>query len=189
MNNWGDDYYTQRAKSENLRARSYFKLEEIQQKYPLFKTGQKILDLGAAPGSWSLYVLKQIGSSGHAIGIDLSPIEEISAKNYEFRQGDAFDLKATDFDTPFDGIISDMAPKTTGIHQVDSAASSALVEKSIYLAIDLLKDNGFFIAKYLQGAEFQELQQLLRQNFKKVRQFKPKSSRSASTEMFFIAEK
>ncbi len=143
------DFYSKKAKKEGFFARSVYKLDEIQKKFKVFKKGQKILDLGCAPGSWSQYALSQIGESGFLVGIDYKDIK-VNAKNALFIKGNFFNEtnqnKLKEY-APFDGVISDMAPDTTGDKYTDNMESSHLVETALNFAFDYLKKGGFFAAK------------------------------------------
>lgn len=173
-----------------LRARSYFKLEEIDHKFHLVRNGQKILDLGAAPGSWTQYVLRKTGGAVGVTAVDISEIEPFGREKGGggvFRvRGDVFEQNGADWRGPFDLVLSDMAPRTNGYHGSDAALSAELVEAASTLALEHLKAGGFFVAKYLQGAEMPELQKTLRGRFGKVSLFKPESSRQRSSEVFFV---
>lgn len=183
------DFYSKKAKKEGYFARSIYKLEEIQKKYNLFKKGQKILDIGCAPGSWSQYVLSQIGVNGFLVGIDFKEIK-VSAANAIFIKGDFLkeenQLEIKKY-APFDGIISDMAPDTTGDKYTDNIRSSLLVEEALNFSFKNLKKGGFFIAKIFQGGDEKEIMEKIKKAFVNGRWFKPKSSRSISNEIFIVA--
>ncbi|MBN2544845.1 MAG: RlmE family RNA methyltransferase [Spirochaetes bacterium] len=183
------DFYSKKAKSEGFFARSIYKLEEIQDKFHLIKKEQKVLDLGCAPGSWSQFVLSIIQDTGFLVGIDYKQIK-ISAPNAVFIKGnflkDHAKEKINEF-APFDGIISDMAPDTTGDKFSDNIECSNLVEEALNFAYDHLKKGGYFIAKIFQGGNENEIMQEIKNAFENVKWFKPKSSRKISNEIFIIA--
>ncbi len=185
------DHYFKKAKKENFAARSVFKLDEIDKKFKIFKPGDRVLDLGAAPGSWSQYASKVIGYSGRIVGIDLSPVE-ITLQNAVFFKSDIFstNLKEifikSDVSPPFNVIMSDMAPKTTGIKLTDQARSLELCTEAFRVAKQYLKQNGNFVCKYFHGDDFNDLKKLFDENFKQVKLLKPKSTRKASKEIFFV---
>ncbi len=185
------DYYFKKAKIHKFAARSVFKLEEIDKKYRLFKKSQKILDLGAAPGSWSQYVSEKIGDQGLVVGIDLKEIE-ITLPNAQFFQADAFrfdfnkNLNLADESPPFDWIISDMAPKTTGVKFADQEKSYRLCLQAISLIERYLKKNGGLVIKYFHGQEYKEIEKLLKKKFSKNQAFRPKSTRKESKEIYLI---
>lgn len=186
------DYYFKKAKEENFVARSVFKLEEIDQKFKIIKPGQKILDLGAAPGSWSQYCSKKIGLHGKILGIDLQPIK-ITLPNAVFVHADMRDINLDQIMTesgiapPFDVVISDMAPKTTGIRITDQARSFELCELALLTAERFLKPSGCFVAKLFHSEDFEIYRKNLQARFKKVEVLRPKSTRTESKEIFFIA--
>lgn len=185
------DYYFHKAKAENFAARSIFKLEEIDARYRFIKSGYKILDLGAAPGSWSQYCSKKIGPQGRLLGIDLQPIK-LTLPNAVFITAD---LKALNLEElmashgitpPFDIVLSDMAPKTTGIAITDQARSLELCELALSVAKRFLKRGGNFVCKLFLSGDFEDFRKQLRENFEKVEVERPKSTRKESKEIFLI---
>jgi len=182
------DFYSKKAKKEGYPARSVYKLEEIQEKFKLFKKGLKILDLGAAPGSWSQFVSKLVAENGLVVGIDYKEIK-VSLKNAVFIQGDFLDKtvqKELSKYSPFDAIISDMAPDTSGDKLTDCYRSSELALNALKFSYDYLKKGGFFIAKIFQGGDEKEIMNELDKAFHETKWFKPKSSRKESFEIFMI---
>ncbi|MFN7685678.1 MAG: RlmE family RNA methyltransferase [Oligoflexia bacterium] len=185
------DYYFHKAKSENYAARSAFKLEEMDQRFKIFKPGMKILDLGAAPGSWSQYASRKVGSLGAILGIDLQEIR-LDLPNARFIQADLRDLNLEDifrthgFSPPFDIVMSDMAPKTTGIRLQDQIRSLELCELALEIALRNLKQRGTFIAKLFHSDEFEGFRKKLRVSFSKVEVLRPKSTRKESKEIFLV---
>lgn len=185
------DYYFHKAKQENYAARSAFKLEEMDQRFKLVRPGQQILDLGAAPGSWSQYAARKVGSKGKVLGIDLQKIT-IKIPNAVFIQADIRDMnlgevmKQHGFDPPFDIVMSDMAPKTTGIRVTDQARSLELCEIALDAARRFLKERGIFIAKLFHSEDFESFRSTLRQEFERVEVLRPKSTRKESKEVFLI---
>lgn len=184
------DFYFKKAKERHFAARSVFKLEEIDQRFKIFKTGQKILDLGCAPGSWSQYAAEKIGAGGHCIGIDLSKVN-IVLPNVTFHQGDAFDEHTIDQLTtePFDIVMSDMAPKTTGIRIQDQTRSFELCKRALEVAKVRLKKNGHFIVKFFQSEDFDTYLKMMRPLFQKTELLRPKSTRKASYEIYIVGLK
>lgn len=188
------DHYFKKAKEQNFAARSVFKLEEIDQKFKLLHPKQKILDLGAAPGSWSQYCSKKIGPEGRILGLDLTKIE-IKLNNAVFIQADMrdHDLAQTmlefGFDPIFDLVISDMAPKTTGIRMTDQARSFELCELALELAKIYLKKDGHFICKLFHSDDFTKLRDLIKSEFHKFEAVKPDSTRKISKEIFLVGLK
>ena len=187
LKSYTDDHYAKRARTQGFRARSFFKLEEIDQKFNCIKKNQLIVDLGAAPGSWLQYCSCKTKGTAKLYGVDLQEIKPFPESSVKLIQKSAFDLKKEDLPVKVDVLMSDMAPKTTGIHDVDSAVSAELVECALSIAVSNLSKNGIFIAKYLQGSDFSSLKAKICSDFKRYNIFKPKSSRSHSSEIFFIA--
>lgn len=182
-----DDYYAEQARKLGLRARSFFKLQEIDDKFRLIKKGKRVLDLGAAPGSWSQYCLKKTSGNIELFSIDLTPIEPFTEGKATLFQGSVFELGKFELPKSFHLVLSDMAPSTTGSRQTDSAQSFELAREAGKIASRALEPGGFVVAKYLQGSEFQELQRFFKEHFSDLKLFKPKSSRKNSTEIFFVA--
>ncbi len=185
------DHYYRKAKKENFVARSVFKLEELDQKFRLFEPGQQVMDLGACPGSWSQYASKKIGSSGRIIGVDMTPIN-VKLDNAVFVQADLRDLNLENllqeqgFDRKFDLVLSDMAPKTTGIRMTDQARSLELCEISLSCAERFLKPGGHFVCKFFHSDDFLKLRDQIKNMFSKVEALKPDSTRKISKEIFLI---
>lgn len=186
------DYYYHKAKKENYVARSVFKLQEIDQRYRIFKQGQFILDLGAAPGSWSQWMSQKIGKNGRIVGIDLSQIL-ITLPNAKFfvkdiRDPDLFEfIKSQSLPVVFDGVVSDMAPKTTGVRVTDQVRSMELCEMALETAEKCLKPDGFLVVKFFHSEAFEELRKKLRKVFRSVDILRPKSTRKESKEIFLIS--
>lgn len=185
------DRFFHKAKQENFAARSVFKLEEIDQKLKIFKPGQWVLDLGASPGSWSQYADKKIGERGRILGVDLKPVTAKIPKAI-FIQEDLRDLKLDEifaqhgFDQPFDVVMSDMAPNTTGIRMTDQARSFELCELALQVADQFLKPKGHFICKLFHSDDFQTLKKSIVERYQKFEAIKPESTRKISKEIFLI---
>ena len=185
------DHYFKKAKQENFAARSVFKLEEIDKKFKMFKPGQVVLDLGASPGSWSQYASKVSGEKGRVLGVDLSPVT-VKLKNAVFIQADLRDLnleeifKEHGFEPPFDIVMSDMAPKTTGIRMTDQARSMELCELALDVARRFLKKDGHFVCKLFHSDDFGKLRDEMKKTFVKVEAVKPDSTRKISKEIFLV---
>ena len=185
------DHYFKKAKQENYPARSVYKLQELNNKFKLLRPGLKVLDLGAAPGSWSLFASQKIGERGRLIAVDLQEIRQGFGPGAVTLCCDAFsdapELLAALADTgPLDLVMSDMAPATTGIKFADQARSAALCERARDLAVLHLKPGGNFVAKIFEGAESKPFMDSLKPHCETVRAFKPKSSRSESKETFIL---
>jgi len=187
------DLYVKRAKHEGHRARSVYKLEEINKKYQLIKQGMTIVDLGAAPGSWSEFAAKIVGKSGKIVAIDILPLSPI--KYVTFIQGDFTTSEIVKLllnslgDDKVDLIFSDMAPNTTGIPEVDHLRSMNLAESAFDFAKSNLKQNGSFLVKVFQGKNLDNLVKSLKLFFTTVSIIKPKSSRQRSREVFLLGLK
>lgn len=187
-NRWAD-HYTRRAKKENYPARSVYKLQEIQKKQPVIRPGDRVLDLGCAPGSWMIYAARLAGPRGSVVGIDLTPVDRELPENVQARQQDVFSLCPPDGDGArerFDVVLSDMAPATTGSKHTDAARSAGLSEAALAVACRVLVPGGNFVCKIFQGPDFQGFTESVRAEFSAVKIFKPQSSRKASREIFVI---
>lgn len=186
------DHYFLRAKREKYPARSVYKLKEIDRRFHLFKKGMRVLDLGAAPGSWSLGAAEQVGPEGFVLGADIRSTDTPFPPQVMFRREDVFD-RSPEFETllrehgPFDVVLSDMAPGTTGHRSTDQARSAALCGEALALALVCLIKGGSFVVKVFMGPDIKALADDLRKRFTVVKSFKPASSRSESVETFYIA--
>ncbi len=184
------DHWTLKARSEGYPARSVYKLAEMQEKFRLLRPGTRVLDIGAAPGSWSLWVLRFLKGSGFLAAVDLSPLGmKPPFGNFFFLQGDLYDpaVRAALAERgPYGLILSDAAPSTTGDRTVDTGRSEALVEAVIGYADALLAPGGHLVAKLFQGGGERDLLQALRGRFETARGFKPKACRAESFETYLI---
>lgn len=182
-----DDYYHQLAKEEGYSARSAFKLKEILDKYPdVCQKQAKVLDLGCSPGAWSQVLLEYLGREGSVLGIDLVQADDIRDPRFTFLCVDIFEWQESTADI-FDLIVSDMAPKTTGVRVRDHLRSVALCERAVAIANDKLLPGGTLIMKIFEGGEINQLVNDLRKDYQKVARFRPKSTRSASKEIYLVA--
>ena len=182
------DTYVKQSKVDGYRARSAYKLIEIDEKFKIFKGGISVIDIGAAPGSWSQYAVKA-AKSGRLISIDLKKMEPIG-KTIQIH-GDFTDPNIQieikkHVSSKVDVVMSDMAVNTTGIKNIDSIQTGELCKEAIIFAKNLLKQNGIFISKIFMGRSFNEIVAFAKKYFKEVRVFKPKSSRKDSKESFII---
>ena len=184
------DTYVRQSKVDGYRARSAYKLVEINEKFKIFKGGMSIVDIGAAPGSWSQYVSKVV-KSGKIISIDLKEMEEIH--NTIQIKGD-FILEETQnqiksyLSKKPDVVMSDMAVNTTGIKNIDSIQTGELCKEAMIFSKEIMFEKGFFISKIFMGSTFNEIVALGKKIFKEVKVFKPKSSRKNSKESFIICK-
>ena len=152
----------------------------------MIRKGDKILDLGCAPGSWLLYAAKLTGEKGRVIGVDLKPVKIQAATNVEIITGDVFALDTGALGNDFNVVMSDMAPATTGHKAVDAARSAGLCEAALAIAQRVLVPGGSFVCKIFQGPDFNQFVESVKAGFEKQKIFKPKSSRKASKEIFII---
>jgi 23S rRNA (uridine2552-2'-O)-methyltransferase len=184
------DHWSLKARSEGYPARSVYKLAEIQEKFRLLKPRMRVLDIGAAPGSWSLWVLRFLKGSGFLAAVDLSPLGmKPPTDNFFFIKGDLYDpaVRATLAERgPYNLVLSDAAPSTTGDRTVDTSRSEAIVEAVIGYGDGLLAPGGCLVAKLFQGGGERELLSALRERFETARGFKPKACRSESFETYLI---
>ncbi len=185
------DSYTQRAHREGYPARSVYKLEEIQQQNNVIKPGDKVLDVGAAPGSWTLYTHRElIKGKGQIIAVDLNPLNlNPVPPTVTAYVGDAFSKEIREKLTghgPFDAIISDAAPMTTGNRTVDTTRSEYLAEQVVFLAEEQLKIHGNLVIKIFQGGGQVQILQKMRTMFVKAKTLKPKACRTDSFEIYLI---
>ena len=185
------DTYVKQSKIDGYRARSAYKLKEIDEKFKIFKGGITVVDIGSAPGSWSQYVSKVV-KSGRLISIDLKQMEPIG--NTTQIQGDFTELSTQEeimkyINGKVNVVISDMAVNTTGIKNIDSIQTGELCKEAMIFAKDILIDNGSFISKMFMGGTFNEIVAVGKKYFKEVKVFKPKSSRKDSKESFIICRK
>ena len=185
------DIYVRQSKVDGYRARSAYKLIEIDEKFKIFKGGLSVIDIGAAPGSWSQYAFKA-AKSGRLISIDLKKMEPIG--NSVQIKGDFTEKKIQEeikknLSDKVDVVMSDMAVDTTGIKNVDSIQTGELCKEAMFFAKDLMKDNGYFVSKIFMGGIFNEIVAEGKKYFKEVKVFKPKSSRKDSKESFIICRK
>jgi 23S rRNA (uridine2552-2'-O)-methyltransferase len=182
------DHFTREAKKAGYPARSVFKLEEIDQRVHLLRAGMRILDLGAAPGSWSLYAAKQIGASGKLLAVDLSPLDASLPPHATFLQGDALSLEdgQVALFAPYDVVLSDMAPRTTGARSVDQARSYELFMRALAVAASLVRPGGSFVGKLFMSEELRTARTTLKSLFDEERLIRPEGTRSESTELFVV---
>ncbi len=184
-----EDHYTLKAKNDKYPARSVYKLQEIQRKFTLIKKGGKVLDLGCSPGSWLMYASELTGGAGRVIGIDLKPVTVKLSSHAQALVGDILHLTPeleSAFSTGFSVVMSDMAPATTGMKDVDAARSLELCEMALMVATKRLLPGGHFICKIFQGGDFDAYVTLVKGHFKQVKIFKPESCRKQSKEIYII---
>jgi len=184
------DIYVRQSKIEGYRSRAIYKLKEIEEKFKILKQAKSIVDLGAAPGSWSQYLTKNI-KKGKILSVDLIKFEPI--KNTHQIIGDFTDeiLKIqikNHFNSKIDLVVSDMATNTTGNKNLDSIVTGELCLEAMKFAIDTLNDKGIFVSKIFMGSSFNEIVIEAKKSFKEVKIYKPLSSRKESKESFIICK-
>ncbi|WP_323004218.1 RlmE family RNA methyltransferase [Denitromonas sp.] len=185
-----NDTYVQQARASGYRARAAYKLLEIDDKDKLLRPGMVVVDLGAAPGSWSQVASQKVGDGGRVIALDL--LEVLGLPRMTFIQGDFQDaavlreLEATLDGRPVDLVLSDMAPNISGIAAADQARSIGLCELALDFAVEHLKPGGNFLVKVFQGAGFDEYRRAMQAAFRSVVVRKPAASRDRSTEVYLL---
>ncbi len=186
-----NDSYVKKARKEGYRARSAYKLEEIDRKDKLIRPGMCIIDLGAAPGGWCQYVAKRLSGKGMVVAVDLLAMEDIPG--VDVIQGDftSADVQSQINEVVdgkgFDLVLSDMAPNLTGIPVADQARSIGLAEEVLYWCESNMAKNGSLLIKVFQGSGFDELRQAMRKSFKSIATRKPGASRAKSAELYLLA--
>jgi 23S rRNA (uridine2552-2'-O)-methyltransferase len=184
------DIYVRQSQVDGYRARSAYKLIEIDEKFKIFKNGISVIDLGASPGSWSQYISRTV-KSGRLVSIDLKGMEEI--ENTIQIKGDFTDLESQEkikalFKSKVDVVVSDMAVNTTGIKDIDAIYTGELAMEAMNFSKKMLVKEGRFVSKIFLGSSFNEIVALGKKLFKEVKVFKPKSSRKESKESFIICK-
>jgi 23S rRNA (uridine2552-2'-O)-methyltransferase len=200
------DHWSLKAQKEGYPARSVYKLKEIDEKVGLFRGARpgsttlgasafRILDIGSAPGSWSLYALRKLAGSGFVASVDLSPLSRVYDKglfdgaNFFFLQGDVTDPAVREelvSRGPYRLVMSDVAPSTTGNRSVDTLRSLNLVEEVVNYAELCLETGGNLVVKVFQGGDVQEMLKRLRSLFTTAKSFKPEACRSESFETYYL---
>jgi 23S rRNA (uridine2552-2'-O)-methyltransferase len=193
--NWrkqqGKDQYFKKAKAEGYRARSAYKLEEINQRHRIIRPGDRVLDIGAAPGSWSQLAVELVGVKGKVVAVDISPIQPL--QSVAIVQGDVRDpaikaqLRDLAGDAPYNAVISDIAPNTTGIGPTDHARSIELSLHAFVIAVEMVGKGGNFVTKVFTGEDFDKLIALTRRYFRRVTHVNPDATRKESKETFIVA--
>ena len=186
------DSYVKQAKKSGYRSRAVYKLREIQEKDTIFRQGMVVVDLGAAPGSWSQYAVEQVGVSGEVIALDIlamEPIHAVTVLKGDFTEQETLDTMLASINgRKISLVISDLAPNISGVKSVDQAKSIYLCELALDLAHKVLDQKGDLLMKVFQGEGFDQLVQQLRMSFKKVSIRKPKASRASSREVYILSK-
>ena len=185
------DHFTEKAKQAGFPARSVYKLEEIDRRVHLLKGGMRVLDLGAAPGSWSLYAAQKIGANGKLLAVDLQPLRTALPPHATFVQGDALSLEndALAMHAPYDVVLSDMAPSTTGNKFQDQARSFELFMRALAVASSLTAPGGSFVGKIFMGDDLANARAELRKHFEGEKLIRPEGTRSVSYELFVVGSR
>jgi 23S rRNA (uridine2552-2'-O)-methyltransferase len=187
------DTYYKKAKQEGYRSRAAYKLLELQERFRIFRAGQLVVDLGAAPGGWIQVAAKLVGSGGKVLGVDLQPVEAFNQKNIIFVQGDIgapeTEQRIMEYlGRPADSVISDIAPKLTGIRDTDEARSLELNRTALDVAKRLLRPGGNFLIKSFVSEELRSFSAELEEQFHLVQRTRPDASRKGSSEIYFFAK-
>lgn len=185
------DHFFQKAKQHGLRARSAFKIEEIARRFSIVGKGGRVLDLGAAPGGFLQVLAQAVGPGGAVLGIDVVPIQPLGKPNVRTA---VLDVLADDFDAKLsalepgtlDAVVSDMAPKTSGIRATDEARSLRLASKALEIARHRLRPGGAFIVKLFMGGDFDAFRNEVRATFEEVKVVRPEATRGASMEVYLV---
>ena len=190
INKQRKDIYVRKSQLDGYRARSVYKLIEIEEKFKIFKNGISVIDLGASPGSWSQYVAKTV-KNGRLVSIDLKDMEKIDQTiqiKGDFTEHETQKRIKSYFRSKVNVVLSDMAVNTTGIKDIDAIYTGELCKEAMLFSKDILGKDGRFIAKIFLGTSFNEIVALAKSIFREVRVFKPKSSRKESKESFIICK-
>jgi 23S rRNA (uridine2552-2'-O)-methyltransferase len=182
------DAFTKKAKEAGFPARSVYKLEEIDRRVGLLRPGMKVLDLCAAPGSWAMYAAQKIGRNGKLLAVDLQPLAVTLPPHATAVVGDALSLSNDDLaaHAPYDVVLSDMAPSTSGNRMADQARSFELFMRALAVAAALTKTGGTFVGKIFMGEDLPVARAELRKHFEKERLIRPEGVRSVSYEIFAV---
>ena len=188
------DRFFEKAKREGLRARSAYKLDEIQRRFRILRPGARVLDLGAAPGGWCQIAAREVGPRGFVLGVDLERIPPLRAPVVTW-VADAFasellDKLRSEGTTRFDIVLSDLAPRTTGVRGTDEARSIALAERALELAIQVLKPSGSLVVKLFMGGEFESFLKRFKEWFGQVKVVRPEASVArGSKEVYLVGQR
>ncbi len=187
------EHYYKMAKKQQYRSRASYKLLQINKRFKVIKAGDKVIDLGAAPGGWSQVALEAVGEEGLVIGVDLEWIRPFDEKNFltvrgDFADGEILEQTKSLLSGMAQVVISDASPKLCGIKDIDNFRSADLADNALKVCDHLLMQSGNFILKAFQGQEFENIVKNIKERFKTVRTTKPPSSRKGSVEMYIVAK-
>ena len=187
-NRW-DDHYTVQARKEKWLARSVYKLQEIDEKFKLIHKGDRLLDLGCFPGSWSQYAIGKVGRQGDVVGIDLHAPKAFNPPNFRCIAADIETIEPEWLAAEIGArnlVLSDLAPPTTGIRATDATRSMFLAEKAARIAGVLLNNGGHFVCKIFEGEDLKTFKSNLSPVFQQIRLFRPKATRKRSREVYLV---
>jgi 23S rRNA (uridine2552-2'-O)-methyltransferase len=190
INKQKKDIYVRKSEVDGFRARSAYKLIEIDKKFKILKNGISVIDLGASPGSWSQYIARTV-KSGRLVSIDLKDMDKIDKTiqiRGDFTKTDSQKKIKSFFKSKVDVVVSDMAVNTTGIKDIDAIYTGELAMEAMNFSKEMLVKEGRFVSKIFLGSSFNEIVALGKKIFKEVKVFKPKSSRKESKESFIICK-
>jgi 23S rRNA (uridine2552-2'-O)-methyltransferase len=183
------EYYTAKANKEGYPARSVYKLKDIDEKYRLFRRGDRVLDLGAAPGSWMQYISQKVGEKGLVFGVDIQNIGIPLLSNMRFMKGDIRELSPTHLgEGKYDAVVSDAAPFTSGVPSLDAGRSFELASKVFEIACSTLKPKGDFVCKLFDGEYTGDFHRDIQKSFSSVKRYRPKAVTKQSRELYIIAK-
>jgi 23S rRNA (uridine2552-2'-O)-methyltransferase len=188
-----NEHYYKMAKKQNYRSRASYKLKQLNKRFKVIKSGDKIVDLGAAPGGWSQIALEAVGEEGIVVGVDLEWIRPMDEENFLTVRGDfTNDETLQEVKSLINGtaqvIISDASPKLSGIKDIDNLRSADLADNALKVCDHLLMQGGNFVLKVFQGEEFNNTVKNIKERFKTIKTTKPPSSRKGSIEMYVVAK-
>jgi len=183
-----EEFYTILARKEGYPARSVYKLKEIDKKYKIIREGDRVLDLGCAPGSWLLYISQKVGEKGRVIGIDIGDIKIAPKPNILFIKKSIFDLNNPDFKGKYRVVVSDLSPKTAGVKFLDAGKALELAKMAFEIAKSVLLPGGNFICKIFEGESSGELFKEVSKHFEFTKRFRPKAVIKESKEFYIIGK-
>jgi len=184
-----NEFYTRKAHEDKYPARSVYKLQEIDKKFNLIKKGDRVLDLGCAPGSWLMYLSKKVSDKGRVIGIDVLDIKIKIPQNVIFLKKDVMSFVPTEVEREkYEVVVSDLAPSTSGIEFVDAERSLEYCERALEIAERVLNKGGNFLCKIFEGEGTSEFFKKVKSNFEFAKRFKPKASRKESREIYIVGK-
>lgn len=183
-----NEFYTRLAREQGYPARSVYKLKEIDEKYKLIRKGDRVLDLGCAPGSWLLYLGQKVGDKGRVVGFDIDDVKIPASANIVFVKKSVFDLTEADFKNKFDVVVSDLSPNTSGIKLLDAGRSLEMAEKAFEITQKVLKPKGNFVCKIFKNELSDEFFGQMKGYFNFAKRFKPRAVVKKSKEFYIIGQ-